>query len=184
MNEARRIIVAMSKPLAEVAKTIDYNVHAAKRANEELLLAQNDLKTLQDKWEFSGYDIECTTLDLPKTVCTHWSCVKHVKIGSSKIYNTIYSQICHNPCLLRDVPTETRNNRDLMFCACMDYPDTPDSYVGDNVKCKLCKHSYRSHVHITYHTKLVEREFLGPEIMKDINAGNHRTHEKEGQSKD
>ena len=36
MNEARRIILAMSKPLAEVARTIDHNVQAGEKAKEQI----------------------------------------------------------------------------------------------------------------------------------------------------
>ena len=45
MNEARRIILAMSKPLAEVAKNINYNVQEAERVKQQKASFKQEIET-------------------------------------------------------------------------------------------------------------------------------------------
>ena len=70
INGARRIILAMSKPLAEVARTIDYNVQAGEKAKKQILEVDGDIKSLEKNLKFSGYDIKRTELEYPEP-CVH-----------------------------------------------------------------------------------------------------------------
>ncbi len=57
MNESRRVIVAMSKPMAEVAKTIQENMQTAKDAMEQINLHARAMTDLENNLKFTGVDL-------------------------------------------------------------------------------------------------------------------------------
>ncbi|XP_038060059.1 uncharacterized protein LOC119731108 [Patiria miniata] len=67
MNEARRIIVAMSKPLAEVAKTIQQNVQEGNEAKTQIDLVDKDMDSLKANLKFSGFELKREELGYPRT---------------------------------------------------------------------------------------------------------------------
>ena len=160
MNEARIIIVALSKPLAEVAKTINCNIQSCEDARNQIDLTDMDIKTLESDLKFFGYDIERVDLAYPRTVCTHNSCIKYVSVGKERVQNRVYDQICHDRCYcVHGIPTQTTNNPGLRRCVCIDkYSET----------CRKCGHHYTQHMHLTYDTKVVQKEFLSPEVRVAI----------------
>ena len=160
MNEARRIIVSMSKPLAEVAKTINYNVQAAEEAKKQIDLTASHIKSLEKDLTFSGYDIEHVPLDFPRTVCTAPTCIKHVPVGNERVQNTVYEQICHDRCYVKGVETKLTNNPALDSCECFDYENSAAALK--------CKHHYTQHMHLTYDIKLIEKDFLSEEVQLEI----------------
>ncbi|KAJ8034997.1 Neoverrucotoxin subunit beta [Holothuria leucospilota] len=160
MNEARRTIVAMSKPLAEVAGTIQKNLLMGEVAKEQIDLCDEDMNSLRAALKFSGYDLERVEIAFPMTVCAHPACIKHVAVGKNNIQNTLYQQICHSHCYLDGIPTETINDTRLQGCLC----------IGDGNNCLFCGHHYSIHMHITYTTKLIPREFLSEKVQAQINA--------------
>ncbi|XP_054761933.2 uncharacterized protein LOC129268409 [Lytechinus pictus] len=158
MNEARRIIVAMSKPLAEVAKTINHNLDAARETKTKIGLADTEIDSLKEDLKFNGYDVEQKELGHPMTVCTAPECIKYVPIGQTKVQNTVYQTICHDHCYLEGVPVETTGNEQLQECLAMT-----------NGECRSCSHSYMQHMHMTYQLEVIEKEFLSQEIQDQIN---------------
>ena len=160
MNEARRIILAMSKPLTEVAKTIDHNLESAQRAKEHIHMYDADIKSLEQDLKFSGYDIKIIEMEHPRTVCTAPDCVRHVQVGIDRIENTLYKQICHNRCnCVNGIQTLLTNYPELRRCVCIE---------RTSGNCRECGHHYTQHMHMTYDTKIVEKEYLSPEVMREI----------------
>ena len=155
MNEARRIIVAMSKPLAEVAKIIQHNVHQGNEAKTQIDLIDKDMDSSKARLKFVGYGMNRVALAYPRTVCADASCVKYVPVGTGRIQNVIYKQICHSPChCVRGIPTETINDQRLKDCCCIK-----------GSTCFQCGHHYRVHMHVTYETQLYEKEILNEEAQ-------------------
>lgn len=74
INEARRLILNLSEPLALVAKNIDDNLRGLQKKQEEL---HDENKTVEDLRKMLHYDmikIRVKKLDDPRTVCTHKDC--------------------------------------------------------------------------------------------------------------
>ncbi|XP_038059663.1 uncharacterized protein LOC119730719 [Patiria miniata] len=177
MNEARRIIVAMSKPLAEVAKTIQQNVHEGKEVMTQIDLVDRDMDSLKAKLKFSGLDLKRVELDYPRTVCADPKCVKYVSIGASGTQNTIYHQICHDHCTLSGIPTETTNDARLQNCECIigtssSFFDTVRRTIGNILvrptECTKCGHHNNTHMHMTYDLQVFSKEFLSEEVQTQI----------------
>ena len=157
LNEARNFIIAMSKPMGEAVQLIEKNVKKISDVKEQCKIHDADIRTFQADLRFNAFELEVVELDYPMTVCAHEYCKKYVPIGKSREMNTVYEQICHHHCYLSGVPVEVTNNEQLYGCAAMS---------GGN--CKFCEHSYRVHMHITYTTTTVEREFLSDDAQQKI----------------
>ncbi|XP_063960606.1 uncharacterized protein LOC129268408 [Lytechinus pictus] len=159
MNEARRIIIAMSKPLAEVGNTINHNLDAAKETKAKISHADSEMMSLRKELKFKGYDLERKELGYPRTVCAAPECVRYVPVGQTKVQNTVYETICHHHCYLTGIPVETTGNPKLAGCAAMA-----------NQYCRSCTHSYQHHMHLTYEIQLKEKEFLSTQAQQQINT--------------
>ena len=170
MNEARRIIVAMSKPLAEVAKTIQHNVQEGNEAKTQIDLAVKDMTEMKTKLTFSGYGVKRTELNYPMTVCADPRCVQHIQVGKTRVQNTVYKQICHDGCSITGVPTETTNDQRLQNCWAMSPSRT---------YCQFCGHHYTVHMHITYSTEIFKEDFLSQDVQDQINQKNSIKAQKE-----
>ncbi|XP_072022743.1 uncharacterized protein [Amphiura filiformis] len=163
MNEARRIIVTMSKPLAEVAKTIQQNITEANNIRLQIELCDKDMGSMKAKLKFSGFSLKRIPLPMPRTVCTDSKCITFVPVGRSSIQNTVYQQVCHDGCQLEGIPTEVANDQRLQKCWCIWTEDAPPNM------CSQCGHHYTTHMHITYGTEIHKEEFLSEEVQKEIN---------------
>ncbi|XP_063960604.1 uncharacterized protein LOC129268891 [Lytechinus pictus] len=161
MNETRRIIVAMSKPLAEVGNTINHNLDAARETKAKIIYADTEMNSLRKELKFKGYDIKRMELRYPRTVCAAPECVRYVPVGQSKVQNTVYDTICHNRCGRKGVPVETTGNPELARCAAMK---------SEYCKRSNCRHSYKQHMHVTYDVMITEREFLSIQSQDQINT--------------
>ncbi len=83
LNNARRIILELSKPLAETAANIQANIDAADRTSQQLKASNKTASELQDKLYLDAVDLVAIELNFPRTVCTHLSCVDYVQLLNS-----------------------------------------------------------------------------------------------------
>jgi hypothetical protein len=168
MNESRRVIVAMSKPMAEVAKTIQENMQTAKDAMEQINLHSRGMADVEKNLQFTGVDLVRTDLSYPKTVCAHSDCVEHVAVGKSNTQMVNYKQICHDHCSLTGIETETVNDGRLQRCACIS-----------GTSCTECGHHYTYHMHLTYNLEKVSKVFISDDVQKQIMAKSTEKEKKE-----
>ena len=168
LNEARNCIIAMSKPMGQAVQLIEINLKKIKDVKDQCKVYDADIRSFQAELHFKAMELEITQLDYPMTVCAAETCKRYVNIGKSRERNTIYEQVCHDHCNLSGVPVETTNNEQLRGCAAM--------YDGN---CQHCSHDYRVHMHLTYTTNLVEREFLSDEARNKINKRSNLKSQKE-----
>eukprot|EP00794_Sanderia_malayensis_P001186 gene1186-biopygen413 len=112
LNNARRIILELSKPLAKVAANIQVNIDSANNKAKELEASKKKASELQDKLYLDAVDLEVVHLDYPRTVCTDLTCVQYVQV-MNETSRTVYKQQCHAHCYLSGIPTECTNNADL-----------------------------------------------------------------------
>ena len=158
LNESRYCIIAISKPLGEAVQLIQMNLKGINDVKDQCKLYDADIQRFQAELKFTGFERKICQLDYPMTVCAGDKCKKYVNIGKSMERQTIYPIICHDHCFLSGIPTETTNNDRLCHCAAMN---------GGN--CTTCGCNYRLHMHTTYNTTLVEKEFLSDEVQAQIN---------------
>ena len=160
VNEARNFIVAMSKPMAETVDLIDRNSNEIEKARTKWKAKDDEIQKSQERLYFKGFKRKKNVLPHPITVCTHKDCREYKLIGKSKHQETIFKQICHEPCYeVKGIPVATTNIRQLYQCQAM----------AASGRCKYCKHDYRDHMHMTYTTSLVEATFLSDVVQKEIN---------------
>nr|XP_054761543.1 uncharacterized protein LOC129267962 [Lytechinus pictus] len=159
LNEARRIVIVTSKPLAEVANTINHNLDAARETKAKIGHANTEMISLKKDLKFKGYDLQRQELGYPMTVCAAPECVTYLPVGQTKIHNTVYKTVCHPRCHLEGVPIETTGNPKLAKCKAMT-----DQY------CRICTHSYQQHMHLTYELQITEKEFLSIHTQQQINT--------------
>ncbi|XP_072024922.1 uncharacterized protein [Amphiura filiformis] len=162
MNEARRIIVAMSKPLAEVAKTIQHNVNQGEEAKLEIDLYDKNMDGLKAKLKFSGFNLTRVALGHPITVCADANCIRCVPVGDSGVQNIVYEQVCHDDCYLEGIPTETTNDQRMQHCFGIKQGSS------NGYDCGQCGHHYSTHMHITYKTAVFEEAFLSEDVQAQI----------------
>jgi len=75
LNDARRLILALSRPLAEITSTIQSNIGVVEDRRREILESTEHKKDLTSKLYMPAIDLQFTSLDHPRTVCTARSCV-------------------------------------------------------------------------------------------------------------
>ena len=157
LNEARNYIIALSKPMGEAFELITMNLKRIGDETKKCKAFDSDINTFRAQLKFKGFDLIVEPLDYPMTVCAAHTCKTYANVGEDNVKRTIYSQICHDHCFLSGVSVETINNEKLINCKAM---------VDGN--CNHCSHSYRDHMHITYRTTLVAKEFLSKQSQRNI----------------
>lgn len=100
LNNARRIILELSKPLAETAANVQINIDAAERKTKELKASKETASELKDKLYLDAIDLKSVGLDYPRTVCTDSSCVEYVHVSLKNInwFSILDMQIVFSPC--------------------------------------------------------------------------------------
>lgn len=88
VNEARRIVVQLSQPLAEIAQLIQDNITILERHKSSLQLSDNTLADLKEKLYIPVVDLKVIAMDQPTTVCTSLKC--------STVYQVILKKLCLN----------------------------------------------------------------------------------------
>lgn len=76
INEARRIIHQLSKPMADIAQLVNDNINILKKREAELNLDNNSLQELKKKLYIPIIDLKVIKLTQPVTVCTDNACTE------------------------------------------------------------------------------------------------------------
>ena len=156
LNDARRLILALSRPLAEITSTIQSNIGVAEDRRRDILESTKRKYDLTSKLYIPVVDLKTTPLDYPRTVCTAYRCVKHIAIGGVK--KTDYVSHCHPHCYLTGVQTNIVNCVALQECAAMNRQH----------QCKHCGCSWDLHMHITYDCTQVETQIVDENVERQI----------------
>ncbi|XP_023309902.1 uncharacterized protein LOC108905327 [Anoplophora glabripennis] len=158
INEARRLIIQLSRPLAEISQLISDNVFALQRHKEDLDMSYNTIDELKKKLYMPVIDLEVMELSQPVTICTSKNCAEIYKVGELNKYH--YKQRCHDPCFLRNVPKEIIGSPELLHCAAIN---------SSTKACIQCRCDFSTHMHIYYLSKTVENKVVDKNIQKNIN---------------
>lgn len=79
------------------------------------------------------------------------------QVNGKKKYH--YSQRCHNPCYLRNVPAEIIGSPELINCNAM----------ARTRRCQRCGCDFTTHMHIYYETETFETTVSDENIASEIN---------------
>ena len=81
INDARRAILELSKPLAETARNIEKNIELADTRAKELQESNKTAEELQGQLYLDQSKLERVQLAHAKTVCTDVSCIQYVTVS-------------------------------------------------------------------------------------------------------
>lgn len=83
LNDARQLVVALSRPLAEITLSIQNNILAVEQRRRELESTQHK-EDLVTNLHIPVIDLKTKRLDHPRTVCTAESCVNIFRLEVSR----------------------------------------------------------------------------------------------------
>jgi hypothetical protein len=142
LNEARKLILNLSKPIAKILHNIQKNISVGEDKKKEVKSFEGSIIDLQKQLHIPYYKLEARPLDYPRVVCTSPGCVDVIENEDTGICQINYKTHCLERYYLKDVSTDTTNNVALKNCSAMD----------NNGNCKMCGCPWFTHMHITYET--------------------------------
>ena len=169
LNEARNLIIDLSKPIAEISQNIQVNIAIGEDKKKEIYSLNGSINDLQKKMYIPYYKLEARNIDYPRVVCTSPRCIDVITdedTGSSKIN---YKTHCLERYYLKDVSTDTTNNVALKNCSAMD----------NNGNCKMCGCPWFTHMHITYETFQVLTNKINANVQNQMKIQEDRKRETE-----
>ncbi|KAF5288460.1 hypothetical protein FQR65_LT02112 [Abscondita terminalis] len=158
INEARRLIVQLSQPLAEIAQLVQDNIRAVDYHQRLLRDTNTSLTELKSKLYIPFVDLKVTKLDQPTTVCTSVKCSTLYQVADRNKWH--YHQRCHDPCYLTNVPREIIGSPELVNCASMN----------QNGECKKCSCRFQVHMHIYYVTETFQNQLEDAMVKTSISS--------------
>ncbi|CAG2166540.1 unnamed protein product [Oppiella nova] len=195
LNNAKQNILLLTQPLADIANNIADNVKECEAHKRRIFHFQGTIEELQRELYIPSKDIVSTPLDKPKTVCGDPKCCTKENInGVEKVH---YHINCHSPCYLTHSDGNIMGNKGLLDCQAFNkYEESgtfwglptdlhPDqNYTGKpneegrilltnstrtkSEKCFGCGHSYQTHLHINYETKILTKRIRDESKNKRI----------------
>ncbi|KAK9717876.1 Ankyrin repeats (3 copies) [Popillia japonica] len=161
LNEARRLILRLSIPLAEIAELIENNIQRNNRYNEILSKGSKSIDELKKYLMVPRIGLHIIALDYPMTICTNQKCVETIQIEDTTKKN--YKQICHEKCSLSGVQKEVIGDLRLMNCGAMT-----NEHNATICKHVSCGHSFGEHMHIYYKTEPYNYETENENVARKI----------------
>ncbi|CAG8663956.1 2548_t:CDS:1 [Cetraspora pellucida] len=152
LNEARKIVLHLAKPLAGIEQHIQTNINLVKDRQKEIDSCAESIQDLKKRLCIPQQVIETRQLGYPRTVCT--GCNYEVVNGKVN-----YKSHCHEHCYLNGVETELLNNAKLLQCAA----------IKSNGTCKKCGCNYAKHMHITNDFYYKTENVIDKTVEKQIN---------------
>ncbi|XP_055341494.1 uncharacterized protein LOC129590346 [Paramacrobiotus metropolitanus] len=151
LNEARRMILSFTEPLAQITRNIQLNLKLADDKADEIKATKYSREELKRKLYVPVLDLEPVQLGFPRTVCISQKCIKMV--GQKVNYITW----CHEHCYLTGIVPNQYPQPGLKSCAAM-------SPTG-GLSCAHCQCSWEKHMHITYELQETEIKEVDPNIQ-------------------
>ncbi|PAV83024.1 hypothetical protein WR25_24982 [Diploscapter pachys] len=144
LNETRKLILMLAKPLADISQIIQDNISEINMKKDMITKLDARDIDLKKHLMISQISFETKRLDYPRTVCTGTKCVDIQTLPNSNTTMTIYKTICHDGCGLNGIVPETCPCQELQNCAAMDRSSP------SNVICSICGCSWSVHMHIKF----------------------------------
>jgi GTPase SAR1 family protein len=158
LNNTRKIVILLSKPLAEIGQLIQINISMATEQQNQIRNNSQTIKQLEERLKISQIDFQPKQLGYPRTVCTSPGCVEvlTVKDNIKKINHKTH---CHSRCYLNGVECDLVNNPALQGCT---------AFSGNTGICRECGCSWTKHMHITYENKVINIKVVDVNVENEI----------------
>ncbi|CAJ0550915.1 Ff.00g108450.m01.CDS01 [Fusarium sp. VM40] len=159
MNEARRAIRQLMIPMVDISQEIKKNMHSLDdqvKALEDRRLTGDKLRS---KLHLERIKLDPERLDKPRTVCASKECCDYKSNLNGEVI-TIYKQVCHADCKLRNVTSDRLGAPELI--SCRPFKESRDGL------CKECGHHWREHMHHYYDLKEVKVKVKDKEIERQL----------------
>jgi hypothetical protein len=140
VNDVRRKILDLTKPLAEIARKIDVSIAVFEDTKKEI---ETDEKTAEEIKAAISIDIptlEAVPLNHPRTVCTSPSCSESHVLNGQNVKQ--FTTFCHDHCYLSGITVDVINTPELKQCWAME--------PSGGERCRTCDCSWNVHMHVTY----------------------------------
>ena len=160
LNDARNVILNLTRPMADISKNIQTNIAIIDDKKKEVQSSKLSHKELMDKLYIPQMVLVPKELSSPRTVCTSHGCVQYHTLPGTNERITEYNTHCHVSCGRTGVEKETHPNPALKNCAAMDR----------NYKCKKCGCSWDMHMHIYYEHDQKSENVLDQSVHKQIKS--------------
>jgi hypothetical protein len=156
LNEARRLIHEIARPIAEITRNIQTNITVLNEKITELNTTKYSIADLSKKLRIPTVDLKCVYLPYPRTVCTANTCRRCIKFEDQVKID--YNTRCHEHCYLQGVAQNVVNNSALQKCGAMNQQGI----------CTHCRCRWNMHMHISYETEQVRVEVIDKSIEAQI----------------
>ena len=100
LNNSRKIIIKLSRPLQEFAQAIRENIEKFEKKERIKEALGKEAEDFNSKLMFEGVNLERQNLDYPRTVCVHKDCTENVPFGRDQVMQPTYPKHCHPLCTL------------------------------------------------------------------------------------
>ncbi|KAK9717892.1 50S ribosome-binding GTPase [Popillia japonica] len=142
INAARRIVLSLSKPLAEIAEHIDTTAMHLQEKKEIIERNKHNIEELKKKLHLKVPRLSIQRLKKPFTGCLHSDCRQVIQILG--VHEEI-PRVCHYPC---------------QEGIAANKPGDPSIRRCNNIRvyCIECKHHFSYHVHLYYTKRIVVEE--------------------------
>jgi hypothetical protein len=175
LNDARKLIVDLSVPIAKISENIQVNITVLENRKEEIKSFKGSIEELRKKMYVPSYQLESRELDKPRTVCSSPSCTSLIKDENTGINDMEYHTHCHDNCIVEGIPIKTTNNANLKRCAAFR-----DIEGNSYETCRKCGCLWSTHMHIDYETfrVLIKKIDENVEIQMKTKEGRKQATEK------
>jgi GTPase SAR1 family protein len=141
LHGARQLVLALTKPMAEISQIIQRNISICEDKMLELQDTRLTGDKLRSRLHLDKMQLDSRKLDQPRTVCADTSCVEYKSDGKEEDKVVIvYKTHCHSSCYLTDVTADQIAHPGLIQCA---------AFSG-NTYCDVCSHHWQKHLHVLY----------------------------------
>ena len=173
LNNARRIIGLMSRPMSEMTENIVKNIETLEDHKKKIKDLDDKAVDLEKNLRVNITTLEFKELGYPRTVCTNGKCIETIFDEQAMVSKKNYKQQCHPHCYLKGIEVNNVGFEGLRGCAAM----------GGSEFCQKCGHSYKEHMHLTYDLVRVPLEKLNEEVNQKLNANRGEKKTKESRIK-
>lgn len=81
VNEARRVIILLSKPLADITQSVQDNIQIMEKHRKNIRDSRDNHKSLENQLYIPVVDLNMIELPYPVTVCSAQKCLEIITVG-------------------------------------------------------------------------------------------------------
>lgn len=139
LNRSRKLVILLMKLMADITQSIAINIQNNEDNLRELAKEKCKGDQLRKHLHLQKVVLGTRSLDKPRMVCTHGTCVKYQNDENGQC-RVIYKTVCREPCYMEEVEGDTITNPQFKSCAV---------FLGGE-QCSTCGHNWMLHMHVLY----------------------------------